>query len=141
MVESTNVDALVTSMRGQIEQYRNDLLQNIELALVIYLWKEDNGSVALDRETQIRFGPYPTLIGTVNWLPQLFARIPDVPNLELKVSAATGQGTRIVTVSIPNLPEPSLQQIGIEADNAFRFRLLLKNDVGGMSASQWYEIP
>lgn len=140
VVESTDVDALLESMGAQIEEYRRDFENGIKLELVIYRWKEAEGSVVLDRKEDLPLGSYQALRGKETWLPHQFARIPDLDALELTVAVNSGETRQEVPVRVPNLKEPALQSAGIEVDGEMNFRLKLRNDRGGQSASAWTPI-
>ncbi len=140
VVEGTDVDALMETLRPQIEEYRRIFQSGVRLELGIFRWKEEDGTVVIDRRELLSFGPYAELAGKQTWLPQQFARIPGVDTLELQVRLSIGEAARELSVPVPNLAEASLQSVGIELSEDMFFRLLLKNDAGGESASAWIEI-
>lgn len=140
VVEGTDVDALLESMRPEIEKYRQDFERSIRLGLIIFRWKESDGKVILDRKESVPFGSYTELVGHVTWLPQQFARIPDVPNIDLQVQVTIGNATKEFAVPVQNLLEPSLQNVGIEVTGDMMYRVKLKNETGNVTDSQWMEI-
>ena len=140
VVESPDVDALLVSLRPQIEAYRKEFEEGIRIELVIFRWKEADGNVVLDRKELMPFGRYPALVGRVTWLQQQFARIPDAPKLELQLQVTSSETTREFTVPVQNLLDPALQNVGIEARGDYAFRLMLKNDTGKITESDWLEI-
>ena len=137
VVESTDVDALLKSMRKEIEAHRKAFEDSLKLELMIYRWKEQDGKVVPDRTERLLLGTWAQLLETPAWLPQQFARIPDREKLELRARVTAGQESRELTVEIPNLLQPALQSVGAETDRDMRFRLLLKNDRDDQSASEW----
>ena len=140
VVEATDVDALLDSLRPQIEAYRKEFELGIRIELVIFRWKEAEGNVVLDRKETMSFGRYPELVGRATWLPQQFARIPDAQTLELQLQITSADTTRTVSVPVQNLLDPALQNVGIEVSGDYRYRLMLKNDTGKVTASEWLEI-
>ena len=140
VVEGTDVDALLESMRPQIEEYRRDFERGIRFGLVIFRWKEADGNVVLDRKELMPFGSFPELVGRVTWLQQQFARIPEAQTLELQLQVSSGDASRDLSVPIQNLLEPSLQSVGIEVTSDLRYRVKLKNDAGKQADSQWLEL-
>lgn len=140
VVESPDVDALLVSLRPQIETYRREFEQGIRIELVIFRWKEADGNVVLDRKELMSFGRYPELVGRVTWLPQQFARIPDAQRLDLQLQVTSLEMTREFIVPVQNLLEPALQCVGIEVSGDYRYRLKLKNDTGKITESGWLEI-
>lgn len=136
VVESTNVDALL----DEIQKYRQEFYNSIYAEIYFYYWKEEDGSVVLDRRERKTFGRFPELCGKVTWLPQQLARIPEAKNLDLSVCITSRVKTNECTVSVPNLLDSSLQQIGIEVKEDLCFRLKLRNDLGGETASEWTDL-
>ena len=141
IVEGTDVDALLESLRPQIEEYRRKFERGIRFELGIFRWKESDGSVVLDKKDLMSFGAFPELAGRVSWLPQQFARIPDVQTLSILLRIYHDDTARDFTVPIQNLSDPALQSVGIEVTQNLLFRLKLKNDAGSETASDWLEIP
>ena len=139
VIESTNTDDLLEQLKDQIQDYRQQFEREIKLELIIYRWKESNGTVVQDRKDRIPFGSYPELCGKETWLSQEFARIPDADKLRLQYCVSARSEEKEHTLQIQNLQEPALQRVGIEVDNNYRMRLKLKNDLGGNAASQWTE--
>ena len=139
VIESPNVDELIQQLEGQIKEHRKAFENGIKLDLVIYRWKEEDGSVVLDRKDRLPFGSYAALKGRETWLAQKFARIPDAKSIDLQL-VVSSQGTeKEIAVQVNNLLEPALQTVGIDVDAAYHLRLKLKNDAGGSSASSWIE--
>lgn len=140
VVEGTDVDALMETLRPQIEEYRRVFQSGIRLDLEICRWKEADGVVVLDRKDLLSFGTYPELEGRITWLSQPFARIPDVPTLDLHLRLNLADTVKEFLVPVQNLTEASLQYVGVELSDDMYFRLLLKNDAGASSQSDWMEL-
>ena len=139
VIESTNTNDLMEQLKDQIEDYRQRFEKEIQLELIIYRWKEENGAVVQDRKDRLPFGSFPELCGKETWLSQEFARIPDADKIKLQYCVRTQNEEKEHTVQIKNLLEPALQKVGIEVDSNYRLRLKLKNDLGGSAVSQWTE--
>ena len=127
-------------IQPEIDAYRDEFLNGIEVGIVTYFWKDENGTVVLDREERLPFGKGKDLRGNTLWLEQLFARIPDEELLKIRVYIKTGDKECEKTVCLPNLFEAELQQIGIYTDEEYRFKLLLKNDTGTPTGSDFIAI-
>ena len=140
VVESTDVDVLIESMREQIENYRHSFLSGLTLSLRIYRWKADGERIVPNGSELLPVGSFLELCGDPKLLAQKFARIPDADTLELEVVFTSGERSRTVRVSVPNLKEPSLENIGVETDADMRFRVCLKNDFGSLSSSEWLPV-
>ena len=62
------------------------------------------------------------------WLSEQFARIADVPELSVKVRIKSPDESREVKVTLPNLQQPELQQLGACIDQNCNLFLMLRND-------------
>ena len=140
VVESPNPGALRDMMRSQIESYRTEFQQSIRVSLTIFYWKDENDKVVIDHEQSLSFGSYYDLRGKKVFLPQQFARIPDEENVELLFSITANDQTRTKKVTIQNLKEAALQTVGIEANDEYQFRVLLKNTNNSETVSAWQAI-
>ena len=140
VVDSPNPEALIEMLRPQIEAYRADFQAKISFALKVFFWKDQNDAIVLDREQLLPFGSYSELKGKQGFLPQSFARIPDVNQMELQVLVTVRDQPETRTVAVQNLKEAALQSVGIETNEQYQFRLLLKNTNNSQTASAWQEI-
>lgn len=140
VVEATDWEALWETMGPEIEEYRKTFQRGISLSLVIYRWKEADGVVVPDRKELLPFGPYSELVGKLTWLQQPFARIPDLPTLELQLQVSSGGKVLEYKVPIQNLMDAALQSVGIELTADLHFRLKLANELGRTTESQWMEL-
>lgn len=122
-------------IQPEIDAYRDEFLGGIEVGILAYYWKDENGAVVLDRAERIPFGTGRELVGNTVWLDRSFARIPDEEQLKVHVYIKAGGNEREATISLPNLREAELQQIGIVTDDDYNFRLLLKNKTGTPTSS------
>lgn len=133
-------EAGLEKMKPEIDAYREEFLDGIEVGIITYFWKDEGGNIVLDREERASFGKGKDLRGSTLWLEQLFARIPDEETLNIRVYIKAGDSESEKTVRLPNLFEAELQRIGIYTDEDFRFKLLLKNDTGTPTNSDFIEI-
>ena len=114
-------------MKPQIDAYREVFLLKLKIGVVSYYWKDQNGSLVLDREQITPLGTAKQLSEGPVWLSQSFARLPDAKQLEVQLSVELDGETKKLTVNLPKLLEPELQQIGAELDNEFCIRVMLRN--------------
>ena len=142
VVESTDQDALLEMLRPQIETHRVEFQKSICFSLLVYYWKEQNDTIEFDREEALPFGNYYDLKGKKVFLPQQFARIPDTNTVDLQVSITItiSDQKETKTVAIQNLNEAALQTVGIEVNDRYQFRVLLKNSIGNQSESEWQDV-
>ena len=116
-------------MMPMIHQYREDFLRSVTVSLVLYRWKDQNGIIAADRQEQKLLGTGAALKQGEIWLEDKLARIPDQKTVSATICIALGQEQRTMTVSIPNLQKPELQQLGICMDSNYQLRLMLQNGI------------
>lgn len=118
------------TMKPEIDAYRDKFLENLHVALVSYSWKDKEGRVVVDRQYEIPFGSGAELYGGEVWLPKEFARIKDKKTLQIQVVIHNGTESMERQITIDNLMEPELQQIGAALDEEMNFCLMLKNTSG-----------
>ena len=117
----------IASLKPAIDSYRANFLTTIRVEVLSYHWKDQNGTLALDREERLTLGTASELMQGEKWLEQPFARIPDAKLLPVRIAIVYGEETRLLTVTVPNLPEAELQRIGAVLDADCNLRLLLGN--------------
>lgn len=127
----------VANLKPAIDAYRMSFLQSIRVDIVAYRWKDQGGSVVLDREDRIPLGNGFELLQGEKWLPEKFARIPDQAALCVTVCVTAKDITRQIQVSLPNLHRAELQQIGADMDQDCNIRLLLRNDTDEPTRSEF----
>ena len=123
-------DAAMNTLRPTIAKYRQDFLNKIEIGVLTYYWKDEDGILKVDHEKRCSFGTWEKLYEKEVWLPQKFARIPDEKSLAVKVYLRVGNEERVEIVEVPNLSEAQLQEIGVRLNADFTFCLMLRNDTG-----------
>lgn len=127
-------------LKPDIDAYRDKFFGAIELGIAIYNWKDGDGAVVLDTESRLPFGTAASLFDSTRWMETQFARIPNEEKLTVNMYIKTDSEERVKKIDIPNLFEPELQRIGIRMENNFSFKLLLGNDTGTPTESEYYSI-
>jgi hypothetical protein len=117
--------------------YRSEYLKNFDFGVVSYYWKDENGTMVLDRTERMSFGTGDIISETATWLEQKFARLDtDEPlTVELSVSKG-GEAYASKQIQLDCLREKELQQIGIVMNHNLQVSLVLKND-----SNQTHSIP
>lgn len=123
-----------------IERHRQGFLQAVRIGIVIFHWKEADGSIVLDHDERLLFCEEPAFDGREYWLEQKFARIPDEKNLSLTVFIDYGSKQSEQSVEIANLPGAALQEVGLRLCADFSWQLLLKNDMGETAESAYFSL-
>ena len=130
-------DAAKENLRPTILSYRKQLLSNIDIAIVAYSWKDDNGYIALDKKTVVPIGKASEIAGeSSKWVNQKFARIADEEKLDVTVQVSIYGNRREKQYSLPNLTEAQLQEVGASIDSELNLRMLLKNDTKQVSSKK-----
>ena len=110
-------------------RHRHMFLQNFDLGVTIYTWKDQNGTVVLDQKKRLSFGTAEGLQGKTVWLKEKFARIPDVKEMTVELSVMKkGEAERRIPVRVSVPQEKQLQQLGIEMHDDLTVSLVLKNE-------------
>ncbi len=130
----------IKKIESTIVAYRKNFLKNVEISIKSYWWKDQGGTIVLDHTCSNSFGKTEELLGKKAFLEEKFAREREKTTLPISVEVKTGEKSRELLVEVPNLAEPELQQIGLELEENFRFRILLKNDAGSTSASAYQSV-
>lgn len=118
------------AMKPTIDAYRDNFLSQISIGIIVYYWKDDNGMIAKDRTERIQIGTGKELHEDTKWLAEKFARIPDVEKLQVDLSVQVNDIDEQQSVSIPNLMEAELQELGAAVDDDLNIQLLLRNSSG-----------
>ena len=120
---------VLQSLKQMVENYRQQFFTEVRLQIPIYYWKDQNGNVVEDRMELLYLGNAAGLKETV-WVEQKFARIPDEKELPITVRISAKGDSWEKTLSVPNLQQPELQQIGATVDKEGNLKLLLRNETG-----------
>ena len=100
--------------------YRKEYLADIRLGVMYTMWKADGDTLTADREGCELFADGSAVQGADIWCGRQLARQPVVEK--------AGQ-RRIIPVSVPNLKQPRLQQIGLRLCEKLHVRVLLRNGI------------
>lgn len=122
-------------IKATVDAYRLSFLKSVELQLVIYRWKDANGTLVLDREDRIPLGSGSELMQGEQWLAEKFARIPTQEEIPVSIRITAGTDILEKTVCVPNLQSTKLQQLGACMDQDGNICLLLRNDLDTPTSS------
>ncbi len=125
-----DLEAGLRAMQPTIDSYRERFLAGVHVGIVTYRWKDENGTLAVDRKETVAIGSGSDLFGKECWIDERFARIPEVPALEVELSVETEGREAVRKVSLPNRQEAQLQELGAALDKEMNLRLLLRNESG-----------
>lgn len=114
------------ALAATISPFRADFLKSVEISLVMYHYRDENGVYVLDREETVCLGSGETLYDKEVWLDQEFARLED-PSFSVRLRLTVRGKTREELVEVPNLKAAELQNIGICMDEHFNICLKLRN--------------
>lgn len=114
------------ALAATITPSRSAFLKTIEISLVIYHHRDENGVYVLDREETVSLGNGETLYNKETWLDREFARLED-PTISVRLRLTSRGKTREEQVELPNLKAAELQNIGISLDEQFNIQLKLRN--------------
>lgn len=122
-------DEALSALKFMAGRHRAAFLKKYDLGVMIYTWKDQDGTIVLDQKKRLSFGAVNSLVDNTVWLNQKFARIPDTASMIVELSV-TKQGSqdRILPVSIRIPQEKQLQQLGVRVDSNLTLTLMLKND-------------
>lgn len=110
------------------ENHRVQYLSSFDFGVTIYRWKDQDGTLVLDRTERLSFGTGSDLLDKTHWLEQPFARIPDVDAMDLELSILqNGKTCGNIPVSVAVPQGNHLQQAGISLSRDLTVQLLLKN--------------
>lgn len=117
------------ALKAQATKHRDQFLKKFDLGVIIYTWKDQNGTIVQDQKKRLSFGTIDTLAGKTIWLTQKFARIPDTSSMTVDLSIEKqGSSSRILPVAISLPQEKQLQQLGVAISDDLMLTLMLKND-------------
>lgn len=128
-------EQVITSLKPTIDAYRTRFLQTVQVQILVYRWKEEKGKVVQDRVDTVTIGSGDVLMQEETWIPEKFARIADEKEIAVTVRITVGEEGRELTVAVPNLHKPELQQLGASIDADLHLRLLLRNDTDTPTSS------
>ena len=132
----TDPEKGLQAMKPAIDAYRDDFLSQVSIGIIAYQWKDSNGEIVMDRSERIHIGTGKELRENAKWLAEKFARIPDEENLQVSLSIQVNGKDEERNVSIPNLMESELQELGAAVDGALNIQLLLRNSSGSTQSEK-----
>lgn len=118
----------VVHLKPVIEASRKAFLENIRVEVISYRWKNQDGTIVLDRKDCLALGTGTALAQGEVWLPGKFARIADEASVPVKLRVTAGDEVIEKNIRVPNLHKPELQQLGAKMDQNFNITLFLRND-------------
>lgn len=124
------------AMRPAIDAYREDFLGQVSVGILVYQWKDSSGEIVMDRSERLQIGTGKELYEKTKWLAEKFARIPDEETLRVNLSIQVNGSGEERSVSIPNLMESELQELGAAIDGALNIQLLLRNSSGSTQSEK-----
>ena len=114
------------ALAATITPSRAAFLKSVEVSLVIYHYRDENGVYVLDREESVCLGDGEKLYENEVWLDREFARL-EGASFSVRLRLSVRGQTREELVELPNLKAAELQNIGICMDDQFNIRLKLRN--------------
>lgn len=127
------------ALAATITPSRAAFLKTVDISLVIYHYRDENGVYVLDREETVCLGDGEKLYGSEVWLDREFARLED-PTFSARLRLTIRDNTREETVELTNLKAAELQNIGVCMDEQFNIRLMLRNASEAPSVSAPIEL-
>lgn len=121
-------ESALESLKPTIRSYRSNFLGNVTVELMMYHWKDHNGQIVLNYDEHILLGTAANLLNNEVWLANKFARIPDLKTITVTLRITAAGASRKVEVSVPNLLQPELQQLGASVDDNLNLCLRLRNE-------------
>ncbi len=108
-------------------QYRKDCLKGMKIGVLCYRWKASGEQLVLDETTCQFFASGEGLEQSEAWCDQEFARCPEGDDLLLTLVTEKDGTRKEISVSVPNLKEPGLQQVGLRLREQLRVNVLLRS--------------
>lgn len=109
------------------KSYRREYLTDIQIEIAVSKWKNCDEKLVLDSTVMIPLAKGEEILDKEKWMEEYFARIPDRDMLEISLMIQKADEQRNVTVSLPNLMQPKLQQIGVRLQKDMEICLMLRN--------------
>ena len=125
----------LAAIRDEIKAYRERFFGRCLVGIRTWHWMDVEGELQPVCAEDRYFGQLLQLQEEEQWLSWGFARIPDVPELEITVLMKQGEEVREKTVTVANLIEQQLLEIGAVADDQFRVQILVRNASGTIRKS------
>lgn len=119
-----------------INAHKEEFMKKVTLGIEILKRNPEDAPSVMPTPVVVNFGTVADLTGKETWLDNAFARLPGSQTVDVKAVIDYGKETANKTVSVPNVDEVGLQNIGISvnSDNTFSLMIKNKNNVGAKSA-------
>ena len=115
------------SLKPQIEVFRRNALERLSVGIITYTWKGMGDNVVLDKEERLEVAVASALKNEPTWLNTQFARDPQSDCLDICLSLRMGDREMRRNLTVPNLKEQQLQQLGVSMDEGKNLKLHLRN--------------
>lgn len=109
------------------QAHREEYLDAVALSVEVYYWQDQDGVLVEKSRQHLPIAQGRELLKGEQWLGQSFARIPEEKNLQVGLLIRRSGSETLHRVTLPNLPQPELQQLGIRLEDGLTVRLLLRN--------------
>lgn len=124
-----DIAALDAKVTQDAAEYRTAVLASTDIGVQTYSWKDDNGTLVLDKKTRVSVGKASQMTAAPLWLDQKFARIPDQKSFDVTLSVLRdGYPEKEIVVSVESLPQPELLEAGISVTPDMQVRFHVRNN-------------
>lgn len=121
-------DETVKQIDALAEVHRKEYLRSLQLGFVTYQGRDENGIVTQSAQKPVYFADGEALSEKEVWYPGFFSRIPDAKELRVELAVRSANAEKTIEVSVPNLTEKRLQQVGLKLCENLNVQILLKNE-------------
>ena len=133
-------EAFQEALQALVPEYRRAYLKTVSAVLTVPRYTAAEGRLTPDPKgtRRIPFGTGEALSSGVRWLPDAFARVPQLPELPLRVTIHNGQTEREEIFSVPNPYGADFLRVGLqlkEAPDGLFFTAFVRSGDGKAAAS------
>ena len=113
---------------GFARQYRKDYLADMRFGVVCTTWKASGDKLVPDQEERVYFADGSAPAEQDVWCDRQLARCPDGGSVKVRLAVEKAGRSWVREVSVPNLTQPQLQQVGIRlCGDTLHARVLLRS--------------
>lgn len=113
---------------GFARQYRKDYLADMRFGVVCTTWKASGDKLVPDQEERVYFADGSAPAEQDVWCDRQLARCPDGDSVKVRLAVEKAGRSWVREVSVPNLTQPQLQQVGIRlCGDTLHARVLLRS--------------
>ena len=123
-----SIEDVIEQNREQIDTFRNRFLDSLSVYIKLFYWEENNEQLVNSKCEYIKIGAGNELLNKEKWLDNLFSRIQETKSIDVSLLIQYEDGEKELSVSIPNIEQVGLQQIGAVIYPDMEIKLLLRND-------------